>query len=265
MAGTHEQDLLLRAALLDGAAAIDAWHAWRERTSIDALDRDSQWLLPRLFYNLRANGVSLRQLGRYHHVYRHNWYKNNLALRRAQPLLDRLQEMDGRSPVVIGGAAMALQQSEAIGARPFEAVDVLVASSSFGVALDPSESAVAGTVLRTSLFGTPWDDLVAARAIACEWMHARWLVPAPADHLVAIAVYGPEWDRRSNLLWLADAAMLIRRLTDRDWANVAALAYGTGRIDALASTLRLVSDRCGIPAPIAAWQQLDSRFRSAAS
>lgn len=265
MAGTHEQDLLLRAALLDGASAIDAWHAWRERTSVDALDRDSQWLLPRLFHNLRTNGVSPQLLHRYHHVYRHNWYKNNLALRRAQPLLDRLQEMDGRSPVVISGAAMALQQSEAIGARPFEAVDVLVASSSSGVAIDPSESAVTGAVLRTSLFGAPWDDLVAARAIACEWMHARWLVPAPADHLVAIAVYGPEWDRRSNLLWLADAAMLIRCLTDRDWVDVATLAYDTRRIDALASALRLVSDRCGMPVPIAARQQVESRLGSAAS
>jgi hypothetical protein len=265
MAGTHEQDLLLRAALLDGAAAIGAWHAWRERTSIDALDRDSQWLLPQLFHNLRANGVSLQQLGRYHNVYRHNWYKNNLALRRAQPLLNRLREMDGRSPIVIGGAAMALQQSEAIGARPFEAVDVLAASSSFGATIDPPESAVAEVVLRTSLFGAPWDDLIAARAIECEWMQTTWLVPAPADHLVAIGVYGWEWDRRSNLLWLADAAFLIRRLTDRDWVDVAMLTHDIGRIDALAETLRLVSDRCGIPVPVAASQQLDSCLRSAAS
>jgi hypothetical protein len=265
MAGTHEQDLLLRAALLDGAAAIDAWHAWRERTSVDVLDRDSQWLLPQLFHNLRANGVSLRQLGRYHNVYRHNWYKNNLALRRAQPLLDRLRSAAGAAPVVIGGAAIALQQPDAIGARPFEAVDVLAASSSSGAAIDPPESAVAGAILRTSLFGEPWDALVASRAIECEWMQTSWLVLAPADHLVAIGVYGREWDRRSNLLWLADAAFLIRRLTDCDWTDVAALAHDIGRIDELAEALRLVRDRCGIPTPIAAWQQLDSHLRSAAS
>jgi hypothetical protein len=265
MAGTHEQDLLLRAALLDGAAAIDAWHAWRDRTSVDALDRDSQWLLPRLFHNLHANGVPAPLLARYHNVYRHNWYKNNLALRRVRPLLDRLRAVAGAAPVIIGGAAMALRQSEAIGARPFEAVDVLVASASPGAASDPPESAVAEVVLRTSLFGAPWDALVAARAIACEWIHARWLVPAPADHLVAIAVHGREWDRRSTLLWLADAATLFRCLTDRDWADVAALAHDIGRVDDLAAALRLVGDRCGIPAPIAAWRQLDSRLRSAAS
>ncbi len=268
MAETHEQDLLLRAALLDGTAAIEVWHAWRDRTSVDALDRDSQWLLPRLFHNLRTNGVSLRLLGRYHNVYRHNWYKNNLSLRRAQPLLDRLHEMDRRSPVIVGGAAIALQEPDAIGARPFEAINVLVPAALSAAAIaqvDSPSFAAAGIVLRTSLFGAPWDDLVAARAIACEWMHARWLVPAPADHLVAIGVYGREWDRRSNLLWLADVAMLIRRLDDRGWTDVSTLAHGIGRGDELAAALRLVSDRCGIQVPVAAWRALESYARSAAS
>ena len=43
---THEQELLLKAALLTGEACRKAWKAWKSRIDIENLDYGSSRLLP---------------------------------------------------------------------------------------------------------------------------------------------------------------------------------------------------------------------------
>ena len=195
------QRLLLLAVIGRDAHAVRAWREWRDLTDLEELDRDSQWLLPALDQNLRRLGVPGDSLARYHNVYRHNWYKNHLALHRAA---GAIRDLRGRGPVVIsGGAAMAMAHYETIGERPFQGVDILQGA-----------------------------EVPEWHRVPLEWRSLRASAPEPVDQLVEICTRREEWDELSGLLWLVDAAALLRRPAVR-WSRVEARAEALGGADAI--------------------------------
>lgn len=237
---TGDQQLLLRAALADGATAVRAWQAWRARTDVDTLDGDSQWLLPRLFWNLHRLGVPADQTTRYRHVYRHHWYRNQLMLRQVEATVSG--PWPGDTPgIVVGGAATALRERHAIGVRPFERVEVSVS-----VGTCRADDTPASPIrVRPAVFGPYVDTQVVQRAVTVEWRNRSWRLLHPSDQFVDICVRRHVWDRRSSLLWIADAVSLIRAERSVDWTAVDALARSIGRrhqvADALA-TLAAIDD-----------------------
>jgi hypothetical protein len=79
---TADELLLLKAALLDGNAALDAWHEFgAANAGIDHLEGDAYRLLPQLFRSLQSLGLEEPALGRLKGIYRHAWYANQLLLR----------------------------------------------------------------------------------------------------------------------------------------------------------------------------------------
>jgi hypothetical protein len=121
---TPQQELLLRAALLQGSECLDAWQQWFHSVDIDALERDSQWLLPLLYHKLASEGVVHPLLARYQNVYMHNWYKNQLMIYLSTQLIGALV---GSMPVVLlKGASMALGYYADMGVRPLNHFDVLL-------------------------------------------------------------------------------------------------------------------------------------------
>jgi len=117
------QLLLVRAAVLPGACALDAWREWQHSTRMESLEPDSQWLLPLLYANLRRAGVPEPPLRRYANVYRHNWYKNQLLLRVAERLLSSV----GAPVLLLGEAALATGYYPLLGARPIESLNLFCA------------------------------------------------------------------------------------------------------------------------------------------
>jgi len=73
---TREQELLLRAALLQGNDAINAWHEWKSSVDIEQLDQGSYRLLPLLYRSLHIDGVEDPLMNKLKGVYRMTWYKN---------------------------------------------------------------------------------------------------------------------------------------------------------------------------------------------
>lgn len=205
MSGPNEtQRLLLWAVIGRNVNAVQAWREWRDLTDLEELDRDSQWLLPALDQNLRRLGVPGDSLTRYHNVYRHNWYKNHLALHRAAAAI---RDLRGRGPVVIsGGAAMAMAHYDTIGERPFEGVEILH-----------------GAAARAA---SAW------RHAPLEWRSLRGSSLEPVDQLVDICTRREEWDGLSGLLWLVDAATLLRR-PEVQWSRAEARAQALGQGDAI--------------------------------
>jgi hypothetical protein len=212
---TREQALLLRAALLRGPEALDAWRAWHEATRIDALEPDSQWLLPLLFLNLRAQGVPAARLVRYQNVWLHNWYKDNLALRAIERSASG-RRGDGRPLVVVGGAALALAYYDTLGARPFVSVDLA----------DPADLG----------------EAVLARTLAGGWKSIRWRVLGPADQVVRICARREDWDPRSRLFWVADLVTVWRRHPRLDLVQATQRAERTGDATAVSHALQTIED-----------------------
>ena len=239
MTPTYEQDLLLKAALLQGPAGIGAWQAWRTATSVDTLDSDSQWLLPLLYHNLHAQGVEPAELLRYRNVYLHNWYKNNLTLKRAEPAI-RLLQRNSRSLVIRSGAAMAMRYYDALGTRPFGPVAVLALAPA-GTAASDSGHTAGDLDVRWSVFGAGVDEMMAERATASDWKTLQYRVLEPGDQLLDICMHKRSWDQRSALFWIADAVVLLRRQPDLDRDRVLALASRLGCAAEVAESLAQIT------------------------
>jgi hypothetical protein len=76
---TADQELLLEAATGASEAARAAWRGWQERNELDDVDFGAQRLLPLVYRHLVELGVDDPDLGRLKGLYRHSWYRNQIA------------------------------------------------------------------------------------------------------------------------------------------------------------------------------------------
>lgn len=117
---------LLRAALLDGPPALDAWHAFGvEHGGIDHLAGAAFALLPQLYCNLRDLDPDDPELGRLRGVYRRAWYANQMRLRAAAQAISALRA-GGVRVLLTGRAALVALPIDDVGARPIDRIELLV-------------------------------------------------------------------------------------------------------------------------------------------
>ncbi len=132
---TSLQELLLRAALLDGENAIDAWEEWRSRVDADQLDLGSERLLPLVYRNLVNRNVKDPVIGKLKAVYRRTWRDNQLLFHRVSGLLRSFCDA-GIETIVLKGAALALLHYKDSGLRPMNDFDVMVRVEQMAAAID---------------------------------------------------------------------------------------------------------------------------------
>ena len=84
---SENQELLLRAGLLRGAEATDAWQRWQIANDINKIDQGSFRLLPLVYRNLSANSVNYPLTGRLKGIYRFTLYRNLNLWRHVSPAL----------------------------------------------------------------------------------------------------------------------------------------------------------------------------------
>lgn len=240
---TPDQELLLHACLLKGAAAVRAFDLWRARTDIDRLDHGSYRLLPLLYANLRDLGSKDPLTEKLKGVYRRTWYTNQLLFHRAAALIQALEEAGLETLLFKGGALIPLHYKD-LGLRPMGDFDVLV----------PTERATeAATVLQRNgwrprlLFETQrlsrdcagfvsgsgqevdlhwhlleeccyegadqpfWDNAV---PLSLNGIPTRAL--GAADHLFYVCVHGSRWKDVPPVRWVPDALAILGGRPGRD-------------------------------------------------
>jgi len=290
---TPAQELLLRAALLAGDEARSAWETWQAGTpDLGALDHGSIRLLPLLYANLRALGVSHPRMDVLHGTYRKAWYQNRVLLHRIGRVLQALNEAGVPTMVLKGIALLASLEAE-IAVRPMDDGDVMVPSDRVAVAAD----VLGGLGLHThwdlspdrhaAIHAAPfadgeryWLDLhwhalredcapgadagVWAAAIPVRVDGVATLAPTLTDQLLHACVHGVRWNPEPPLRWVADAAMLIR--TGKiDWELLAERAQRHRFAPVLAVALDYIARLVDLPipagfvagrlgAPVAAWE-----------
>jgi hypothetical protein len=126
---------LVRAALLPGTAAADAFAAWTAQCDFDEVTYAQFTLLPLLYRNVEPLGIEHPWLPRIAGIYRRTWYANQLRLQALGQVLDALTAAEVRV-LVVGAAALAASAYPDIGARPIPALALLVSPESVDVALD---------------------------------------------------------------------------------------------------------------------------------
>lgn len=132
---TMEQELLLRASLLEGRDAFDAWKEWESKVDIDLLDQGSRRLLPLLYRNLRSHGVENSLMGMFKGIYRLTWFSNQMLFRKMSTLLHTMND-SGIQTMVFKGAALVLLHYKDYGLRPMDDFDVLIRSEHVMPAFD---------------------------------------------------------------------------------------------------------------------------------
>jgi len=122
---TRGQELLLRAALLDGESAVHSWNEWRRTTDLAGIDIESRRLFPQLYRNLKRHGIDDPLLDRFKEAFSRTYFENHMLFERATAVL-RAMEESGIPTLVLKGVAMATAYYRDLGLRPMLDFDILV-------------------------------------------------------------------------------------------------------------------------------------------
>jgi hypothetical protein len=254
---TRQQELLLKAALLKGDAAIDAWVQWKSQTNLDRIDHDSSRLLPLLYKNLSSLGADDPLIDRFRGSHKKAWYKNQVLLHHMVTILRSLENA-GISTMILKGAPLTLAYYADYGLRPMEDIDLLVP---FDQALKASNLLIEwgwkprfpSREMQHEIYfscrnahGFVDDsgkhvDLHWHAFYECSFTHADdpfWdaavpvkiddglttLTLCPADLLLHTIVHGIRWNPRPLLRWVADAMVIINSGKEIDWQRLVTLA-----------------------------------------
>ncbi len=252
----EQERLLLVAAVGDPDLAEPAYRAWRASVDLQDLDGSAIRVLPLLAERAEAAGDHLvnRQIAK---VVRFSWLKSQLLVTRTLPAIEALQAA-GVPVMVTKGAAVVHHSHGQLHLRPMNDLDVAVPRGKAGRAASvlvqqglvapamparPRGAAILRQV-HALAFTDPeshaeldlhWQVLHGSlhpaasaefwqRAGAGELRGTPVRVLAREDTLVQVVAHGQRWNLDRPLVWVTDAALLLRGRTDVDWDLVARVA-----------------------------------------
>src|SRR5262249_51154231 len=116
---------LLRAALLDGDAAVRAYRVWRSTVDLATISSGEQRLLPLVHRNVTRLGVADPLFERFRGVRRFYWVRNLRAITLARSLFEEL-DRSAIPFIVLKGAALVAAYLDDCSLRPMDDIDILV-------------------------------------------------------------------------------------------------------------------------------------------
>lgn len=234
---TPQQTLLLRAALLEGGAGAEAWARVRPSIDLDTLESEALVLLPLVHGQLAAAGVDDPLLPRLRGIHHRTWYVNQLRLDRGAPVVVALQAA-GAEPLLVNSFELVVAYYRDLGARAVTALNVLVRPDRFDAALRALGDAARSGRDWASFAGAEGDEWVVRRRLVDEFARDEpvdlWDTAAavelgsvtagmlsPADELLAVCLTGARARPWRSLVWIADAATIVRVAgAEIDWPRL---------------------------------------------
>jgi hypothetical protein len=276
---TEAQTSLLRAALLTGRPAREAWDAWRAgRGDLAGLDDGSKRLLPLLYDRLRAEHIDDPLMPQLKAEFRKTWYQNQATFQRMAGLLAALNEA-GIPTIILKGAALAVLHYQTVGQRPMVDFDILVhradAARVFAVLgqngwrcamadIDPERLMTARHSIDFacadgSHFDLHWRLLTDrwqpeadfwAAAVPARVNDTPTLALNPTHQLLHVCAHGAAYNRTPTVRWAADAMQVMRSAPDSiDWAHLVELAGRLRLGEPLHDSLYYLQTRLDAPVP----------------
>jgi hypothetical protein len=233
-----QQELLLRAALLRGKDAIEAWKEWKSVVDIEQVDHASHRMLPLLYRNLQTHGIKDASMGKYKGVYRQTWYKNQMLFHAIASLLRSFRDENVQT-LMLKGAALTVLYYRDYGLRPMNDFDVLIRM----------EQVLPAIKLLQRLGWTPMDFVPTEKYISVSYSHGfrnsagqeldlHWHVLSqsreinadddfwdgaitadingvaieelnPTDQLLHVCIHGARWNVTPPFRWVADAITVL--------------------------------------------------------
>jgi hypothetical protein len=236
---TTHQELLLRAALLDGEDAVSAWVAWSAQWKLeDYLDNGSFRLLPLLYRNLARLKVEDERMLMLKGIYRQSWCKNMKLFNDSKAIL-RLFHAHGIPILLLKGPSLTIQYYKDFGARPMSDIDALVPREKAEDVITllqnygwkPEFEEYVGYNLRygrsmmfsnsegfeLDLHWYPFFESMTNGSDADFWQNAVTIdffgFPArtlcPADNLLHTIIHGVKWNPEPPIRWVPDAMAIM--------------------------------------------------------
>lgn len=288
---TREQELLLRAALLQGEPALRAWQNWKVHVNLEqGLDTGSYRLLPLLYRNLQILDVADPLMGKLKGTYHKAWYRNQMLFHTIADVL-RLFHAAGIETMILKGAALTLLYYKDYGLRPLSDFDVLVPTVKRGAAIDvltqagwkpllrPLEKLTDAVLdvwhgwgfenVRRHQFDLHWhvlrqcrypnaDDDFWADAVPVQVADVPTRTLNQADQLLHVCVHGAEWNGVPPLRWIADATVILNAShSEVEWSRLIAQAEKRRLILPLRRALTYLSDSFGVAIPAHILMEMD--------
>lgn len=241
----RDQKLLLRASLLQGKEALDAWQQWSTEIDIDTLDSESYHLLCLLYRNLSLHQVQDELMQRLKSVYRRHWYANNLLIKEAKDIVQSFQSNSIRA-LALADTGLISNYYQDLAERSIYRLDFLVQPSDIptairlvnfsGWVLNSSPTAnslhfqnssrhqlwlhqhifwsVPGTCIEHEL----WKHSISGRIGDC-----KALVLSPTEQLLFVCSKINRRHQVPQVRWLADAVKIIQMADHEiDWNRLLA-------------------------------------------
>ncbi len=274
-----QQELLLRAALLRGNDAIEAWKEWKSCVDVEQVDSGSHRLLPLLYHNLQTQGIKDPSMAKYKGVYRQTWYKNQVLFHAIASLLRSFKSANIET-LTLKGAALTVLYYKDYGLRPMNDFDVLVRAGQAMPAIhllrelgwkgryfEPDEEYISAGYSHGfedaagREFDLHWHVLSQCRDASADndfWEEAVLIkfhdvptyVLSPTDQLLHVCVHGAHWNFIPPLRWVADAIMILNNAQPGiDWNRLIERAERQRLILPLLDTLNYLKEV--LDAPIA--------------
>ena len=283
---TPEQTLLLRACLLEPAAAVKAWEQWTRTHDFEAIDSGSFRLLGLAHRHLTQAGVSGALMPRLQGVYRRFWTANQLLLGRNAPVLKSLTEA-GIPLMLTKGAALTVSVYRDYGTRPMDDLDLMVPRSHAlrtmevleGLGWEPEvqHSKELPETLhachfrrdRLGIIDLHWrhfhlavpealDGAIWERSMTCHFHGIEARVPDYSDQFLRACEHGVRYNIVPPFRWLADCFQLWKVSEGKlDWDRIAAGSRHTESVLAVKGTLRFLRDQLDAPLPEEAFVQVE--------
>jgi hypothetical protein len=242
------QRTLLRAALLPGPGAREAWRAAAAWLDPARIDPGSRQLLPLVWANLTGQGIHDPALEPLAGFYRDTRVRVEALLAAAARPLAGLRAAGIPTLVLKGGALVSRYYCDT-GLRPMSDLDVLVPTPAAPAAQQVLQdhgwsprfrwSALGVRMTHAAVFdGTqeapvdlhwhvfaeccrPDDDAsLWERSIAIEIGGVPTRALSPADQLLHVCVHGEKWVHVPGIRWVADAVTVMRAAAVIDWEHL---------------------------------------------
>ena len=271
-----DEELLLRAALLDPPEALEAWRAlpwvWG-----DTLGRSAYRMLPLLATNLQRHGVEAEALAPFLEVRDEVAARNAGLFTAIRGLLGALAN-EGIATMVLKGAALAMAHYRDPGLRHMADVDVLVPMRQAEAAVEalgkagwnPKYVGVTSASLEVQHarpfvdadrrncdlhWHVYWedcrpgaDDELWAASVPLDFQGVPTRMLGPADQLLHLCVHGSRPVRRPGIQWAADAFLVIRA-GGVDWSRLVEQATDRNFVLRTRAMLAYLARALGAPVP----------------
>ncbi len=277
----REQELLLKAALLQGDECVDALRGWESCSSMDELDEGSFRLLPHVHLNLEQQGIDHRLMGTWKGIRRRAWYQNRMLFHDMASIVEQLQKA-GIETMLLKGGALAQCYYPDPGVRPMHDLNILIPEDKALDALNlikkdgwslttwaPRVWTQTFLSFRDSValenaggqnLALHWHAMYQAcqpgqdvafwnAALPIDFMGLQAKILCPTDELLSSCVHGLRWSPVPHVRWVADCMAILRSGAEIEWDRLLRIARDIHVTIPLLHGLEYLEDTFGAPIP----------------